>query len=178
MGAQGAVTMPPRSVSARTQSNTPQSNGEGNEGHEGSSGTKGDEEEGSHEGHEGDEEEGGHEGHEGDEEEGGHEGHEGDEEEVREQDCKGQDGLRHGAPWNQGEDSWWLDGKGPLQEQARQHREQETLRPREEVAMDPGCREGAQGLEDHGLLRDQEGHTPLRKGQGVLQCVSAALSEM
>merc|ERR1712070_756971 len=130
MGAQGAVKLPRKSVSARTHSNTPQSNGEGNEGHEGSSGTQGDEEEGSHEGHEGDEEEGGHEGHEGDEEEGSHEGHEGDEEEGSHEGYEGDEeevpmdsGCHAGT---QGSEDHWLrcyqeghtsvcKGKGDLQ---------------------------------------------------------------
>merc|ERR1711912_177466 len=164
--------------------------GKGNEGDEGGSSAKGDEEEGSHEGHEGDEEEGGHEGHEGDEEEGSHEGHEGDEEEgshegyegdeeeVCEQGCAWPDGQGHGSPWKQGEDCWRLDCEGPHQEQVRQDCEQEEQCPCEEVPMDPGRREGTQGIEDHWLRRRQEGHSSVCKGQGVLQPVSATLSQM
>merc|ERR1712046_344975 len=154
---------------------------EGHEGHEeeGShEGHEGDEEEGSHEGDEGDEEEGSHEGYEGDEEEGSHEGDEGDEEEVREQDCEGSDGQGNGAPWQQGEDRWRLDCQGSHQEQVRQDCEQEEQRPWEEVTMDPGCRKGAQGVEDHWLRRHQERLTAVCKGKGVLQPVSAALSHM
>merc|ERR1711937_419119 len=154
----------------------------GHEGHEGDEeeggheGHEGDEEEGSHEGHEGDEEEGGHGGHEGDEEEGSHEGHEGYEEEEREQDCEGHHGQSDGAPWKQGKDCRRLNRQGPDQEQSRQDCEQEEARPRQEVPMDAGLLEGTQGPEAHRLRRDQEGLTPLRQGEGVLQCVSAALS--
>merc|ERR1712100_679348 len=155
----------------------------GHEGHEGDEekggheGHEGDEEEGSHEGHEGDEEEGGHEGYEGDEEEGSHEGHEGDEEEVCEQGCAWPDGQGHGSPWKQGEDCWRLDCEGPHQEQVRQDCEQEEQCPCKEVPMDPGRREGTQGLEDHWLRRRQEGHSSVRQGQGVLQPVSALTHE-
>merc|ERR1712054_10466 len=142
------------------------------EGHEG------DEEEGSHEGDEGDEEEGGHEGHEGDEEEGSHEGHEGDEEEGCEQDREGHLLQSDGASWKQGEDRWWLDSEGPVQEQERQGREQEIVCQGQEVPMDPGLHEGTQGLEDYWLRRHQEGNTTLCQGQGVLQPVSATLSHM
>merc|ERR1711968_357862 len=123
----------------------------------------GDEEEGSHEGHESDEEEGGHEGHEGDEEEGSHEGYEGDEEE----------GSHEGHEGDEGEVCWRLDCEGPHQEQVRQDCQQEEQCPCEEVPMDPGSREGTQGIEDHWLRRRQEGHSSVRKGQGVLQPVSA-----
>merc|ERR1712023_586123 len=148
-------------------------------------GYEGDEEEGSHEGHEGDEEEGSHEGHEGDEEEGyegdeeegSHEGHEGDEEEVCEQGCAWPDGQGHGSPWKQGEDCWRLDCEGPHQEQVRQDCQQEEQCPCEEVPMDPGSREGTQGIEDHWLRRRQEGHSSVCKGQGVLQPVSALTHE-
>merc|ERR1712146_584651 len=105
-------------------------------------------------GHEGDEEEGSHEGYEGDEEEGSHEGHEGDEEEVCEQGCAWPDGQSHGSPWKQGEQC-----------------------PCEEVPMDPGSREGTQGIEDHWFRRRQEGHSSVRKGQGVLHPVSALTYE-
>merc|ERR1712146_705768 len=153
-------------------------NGQGYEGYEGS-GTEGDEDEGCHES---DEEEGcheGHEGHEGDEEEGCHEGHEGDEgheEEVREQDCEGRHGKGHGAAWQQGEDRWRLDFQGLVQEQERQGCEQEAERERQEVPMDPGLPEGSQGLEDYWLHCDQEGHTPVCEGEGVLRQLSALLS--
>merc|ERR1712146_683063 len=119
----------------------------------------GDEEEGGHEGHEGDEEESSHQGHEGDEEEGGHEGHEGDEEEVCEQDREGQPCQIDGAPWYQGEDRWRHDSQGSHQEQVLQGCEQEEVCLCQEVPMDPGNLKGAQGLEDHWLLRHQEGHT-------------------
>merc|ERR1712139_118368 len=135
----------------------------------------GHEEEGSHEGHEGDEEEGGHEGHEGDEEEGSHEGHEGDEEEAREQDREGHFQQGVGAPWQQGEDHWRLECKGPDQEQARQSREQETACPWPEESMDEGRGAGAQGAEDHWLRCRQEEHTSVCKDKGVLQPVSATL---
>merc|ERR1711975_18902 len=153
------------------------------EGHEGCD--EGDEEEGCHEGHEGDEgdeEEGcheGHEGNEGDEEEGCHEGHEGDEgheEEVREQDCEGQPRKVHGAPWQQGEDRRRLDCQGLVQEQVWQGREQEVERPRQEVPMDPGYREGSQGPEDYRLHCDQEGHAPVCQGEGALWQLSTLLS--
>merc|ERR1712054_496434 len=117
-------------------------------------GNEGYEEEGGHEGHEGDEEEGSHEGHEGDEEEGSHEGYEGE-----------------------GEDCWRLDCEGPHQEQVRQDCQQEEQCPCEEVPMDPGRREGTQGIEDHWLRRRQEGHSSVRKGKGVLQPVSALTHE-
>merc|ERR1712118_411096 len=129
----------------------PRCYGKGNEGHEGGSGAKGDEEEGSHEGHEGDEEEGSHEGHEGDEEESSHEGHEGDEEEG-------------GHEGHEGDE-----------EQVRQGCEQEEVCLCQEVPMDPGNLKGAQGLEDHWLLRHQEGHTAVCQGKGALQPVSATL---
>merc|ERR1712178_437860 len=160
----------------------------GHEGHEGDEeeggheGHEGDEEEGSHEGHEGDEEEGGDEGHEGDEEEGSHEGHEGYEEEGCEQDCDGLACQGDGAPWQQSEDHWRLDGIGSDQEQGRQNCEQESERQGQEGiqehsgAMVRGPGKGPQGLEDHGIRCDQEGLTPLRQGEGALQCVSAALS--
>merc|ERR1711869_61403 len=155
----------------------------GHEGHEGDEeegsheGHEGDEEEGRHEGYEGDEEEGSHEGYEGDEEEGSHEGHEGDEEEVCEQGCAWPDGQGHGSPWKQGEDCWRLDCEGPHQEQVRQDCQQEEQCPCEEVPMDPGSREGMQGIEDHWLRRRQEGHSSVRKGQGVLHPVSALTHE-
>merc|ERR1712167_234951 len=124
----------------------------GNEGHEGS-GAEGDEEESSHEGHEGDEEEGRHEGHEGDEEEGSHEGHEGDEEESSHEGHEG-DEEEGGHEGHEGE--------------------QEEVCLCQEVPMDPGNLKGAQGLEDHWLLRHQEGHTAVCQGKGALQPVSAA----
>merc|ERR1712182_186342 len=99
----------------------------------------------------GDEEEGSHEGYEGDEEEGSHEGHEGDEEEACEQGCAWPDGQGHGSPWKQGEDCWRLDCEGSHQEQVRQDCQQEEQCPCEEVPMDPGRREGTQGIEDHWL---------------------------
>merc|ERR1719379_2235399 len=133
-------------------------------GHEGDEGY---EEEGCHEGHEGDE---------GDEEEGCHEGNEGHEEEVREQDCEGSAGQGHGAPWQQGEDRRRPDCQGLVQEQARQDCEQEAECVLQEVPMDPGRPEGSQGLEDYWLLCDQEGHTALRQGEGVLRQLSAALT--
>merc|ERR1712224_521828 len=148
------------------------------EGHEGyeeegrDEGHEGYEEEGSHEGHEGDEEEGGHEGHEGDEEEGSHEGHGGDEEEAREQDRKGQLQQGAGAPRQQGEDHWGPECKRSDQEQAWQSREQEAERPWQQESMDEGRRAGAQGFEDHGVCRSEEGHTSLRKGEGILRPVS------
>merc|ERR1712137_477898 len=107
----------------------------------------------------------GNEGHEGDEEEGGHEGDEGHEEEVRERDRAGPRGQGHGAPWQQGEDRWWLDRKGLDQEQGRQDREQEAERQQQEVPMDPGVLEGAQGLEDQGVCRDQEGLSTYAKAK-------------
>merc|ERR1712100_776950 len=143
-------------------------------GHEGDEeegcdeGHEGDEEEGSHEGYEGDEEEGSNEGHEGDEEEGSNEGHEGHEEKDREQDCQGPHGQGHGAPREQGEDCWRLDCQGLDQEQAWQDRQQEEERLLQEVPMDAGLREGAQGLEADGLCRDQEGLSFVREGEGVL----------
>merc|ERR1712070_943458 len=152
---------------------------EGDEEEGGHEGYEGDEEEGSDEGHEGDEEEGSDEGHEGDEEEGGHEGHE---EEGCEQDCDGLACQGDGAPWQQSEDHWRLDGIGSDQEQGRQNCEQESERQGQEGmqehsgAMVRGPGKGPQGLEDHGIRRDQEGLTPLRQGEGALQCVSAALS--
>merc|ERR1712078_449875 len=155
----------------------------GHEGHEGDEeegsheGHEGDEEEGSHESHEGDEEEGSHEGYEGDEEESSHEGHEGNEEEEREQDCSGPHGVCHGTPWKQGQDRWWLDCEGLDEEQERQDREQEGERTRQEAPMDAGCRQGAQGLEDHGILGDQEGHTLVCKGEGILQRLSATCGQ-
>merc|ERR1712078_61322 len=97
-------------------------------------------------------------------EEGSHEGHEGYEEEGCEQDCDGLACQGDGAPWQQSEDHWRLDGIGSDQEQGRQNCEQESER------------QGQEGLEDHGIRRDQEGLTPLRQGEGALQCVSAALS--
>merc|ERR1711904_36913 len=112
----------------------------------------------------------------------GDEGDEGNEEEEREQDCEGQPCQGNGAPWQQGKNRWRLDGIGPDEEQGRQDCEQEAEccveaqvqdGPR---AMEPGSGEGTQGIEDHGLRRDQEGLTPLRQGEGVLQCVSTALS--
>merc|ERR1711959_552941 len=130
------------------------------EGHEGDEeegsheGNEGDEEEGSHEGNEGDEEEGSHEGNEGYEEEGSHEGNEGHEEEDREQDRQGPGGQGHGAP-----------------------RQQEEQCQGQEVPMDAGRRKGAQGLEAHGLCRDQEGLPSVREGEGVLRQLSAALIE-
>merc|ERR1712118_421558 len=117
------------------------------------------------------------EGYEGDEEEGSHEGHEGDEEEVCEQGCAWPDGQCHGSPWKQGEDCWRLDCEGPHQEQVRQDCQQEGQCPCEEVPMDPGSREGTQGIEDHWLRRRQGGHSSVRKGQGVLQPVSALTHE-
>merc|ERR1712054_564742 len=46
--------------------------------------------------------------------------------------------------------------------------EQEAERERQEVPMDPGLPEGSQGLEDYCLHCDQEGHTPVCEGEGVL----------
>merc|ERR1711918_70695 len=125
----------------------------------------------------GDEEEGCHEGNEGDEEEGSNEGNEGHEEEDCEQDRQGPGGQGHGAPREQGEDCWWLDCKGLDQEQVWQDRQQEEQRQGLEVPMDAGCREGAQGLEAHGLCRHQEGLPSVREGEGVLRQLSAALIE-
>merc|ERR1719160_1307879 len=82
---------------------------------------------------------------EGDEGNEGDEGHEGNEEEDREQDCHWQDGQGHGAPW--------LQGQGQ--------------------PLDRCLQEGTRRAEDQGLLRYQEGHAPLRQGQGVLQGLSA-----
>merc|ERR1719261_1955982 len=79
--------------------------------------------------------------------------------------ARGPDGICHGAPRKQGQDRWWLDRKGLDQEQEWQDREQDGERTRQEAPMDGGCREGAQGLEDHRILRDQEGHTLVRKGK-------------
>merc|ERR1719449_507338 len=87
--------------------------------------------------------------------------------------CSGPHGLCHGAPWKQGQDHWWPDREGLDQEQERQDREQEAERPGQEAPMDAGCREGAQGLEDHGVCHHEEGHTLVHKGEGVLQRVSA-----
>merc|ERR1711977_301547 len=103
-------------------------------------------------------------------------GDEGNEEEEREQDCEGPHGQGNGAPWQQGKNHWRLDCQGFDQEQSRQDCEQEAERTRQEVPMDAGCQEGAHGPEAQGIRRDQEGLTPLRQGEGVLQCVSAALS--
>merc|ERR1719473_1901277 len=108
----------------------------------------------------------GNEGNEGDEEEGGHEGHEGDEEEVCEQDRNWHLLQGDGASWKQGEDRWWLDGQGPVQEQERQGREQEEVCLWQEVPMDPGRHEGTQGPEDHWLRRHQEGYTAVCQGEG------------
>merc|ERR1712196_672694 len=99
-------------------------------------------------GHGGDEEEGSREGHEGDEEDGSHEGHEGDEEESGHEGHEG-DEEEGGHEGHEGDE--------------------------EEVPMDPGNLKGAQGLEDHWLLRHQEGHTAVCQGKGALQPVSAAL---
>merc|ERR1711977_567215 len=81
--------------------------------------------------------------------------------------------LDHG----QGEDGWRTDIKGPLQEQAWQDREQEKVCLQQEVAMDPGCAKGTEGSEGHRLHGDQEGHSLVRKGQGVLQPVKIALAK-
>ena len=43
----------------------------------------------------------------------------------------------------------------------------ETERPGQEECLDHRCQEGTRRFEDQGLLRDQEGHTPLRQGKGV-----------
>merc|ERR1719311_161372 len=96
----------------------------------------------------------------------------GNEEEEREQGrarhlCQGD-----GAPRQQSKNRRWLDRQGPDQEQERQGCEQEEERPRQEVAVDPGLREGTQGTEDQGLRRDQEGHAPVRKSQGILRQLS------
>merc|ERR1712138_33117 len=88
----------------------------------------------------------------------------------------GHHGQSDGAPWKQGKDCWRLDRQGFDQEQSRQDCEQEAERTRQEVPMDAGCQEGTHGPEAQGIRRDQEGLTPLRRGEGVLQCVSAALS--
>merc|ERR1719160_135064 len=109
---------------------------------------------------------------EGDEGNEGDEGHEGDEEEDREPDWQGQDGQGHGAPWHQGEDRWRLDGEGPDQEQGRQNCEQEEECLRQDQPLDRCRQEGTRRIEDQGLLCHQEGHTPLRQGQGVLQGLS------
>merc|ERR1719158_2799812 len=78
----------------------------------------------------------------------------------------------------QGKDRQRPDSKGPVPEQVRQGCEQEKICHCQEVAMEPGCRKGAQGVEDYGLLCNQEGHSSVHKGKGVLQCVSVALMQM
>merc|ERR1712146_587641 len=60
----------------------------------------------------------------------------------------------------------------PCVEQARQGRQQEELPPWQAVTLDCSSSEGPQGTQDQGLLSYQEGHSTLRKGQGVLQPVS------
>merc|ERR1712188_49113 len=90
----------------------------------------------------------------------------------------GPDGQGHGAPWKQGEDCWRLDCEGPHKEQVRQDCQQEEVCLCQEVSMDPGRRQGTQGIEDHWLRRRQEGHSSVCKGQGVLQPISATLPHM
>merc|ERR1712093_840243 len=104
----------------------------------------------------------------------GDEGDEGHEEEDREQDCEGQACQGNGAPRDQGEDHWRLAGKGPYQEQVWQDWEQEGQRCQEEQPLDRCRQEGPCRLEDQGVLCNQEGHTPVPEGKGVLQ-VSALL---
>merc|ERR1712118_542468 len=65
-----------------------------------------------------------------------------------------------------------------LTKNVRQDCQQEEVCLCQEVSMDPGRRQGTQGIEDHWLRRRQEGHSSVCKGQGVLQPVSAALSHM
>merc|ERR1712093_811251 len=52
----------------------------------------------------------------------------------------------------------------------------EIERGRQEEAgpLDPGPGKSSQDLEDHGLLRSEEGHTPVHQSQGILRPVSAA----
>merc|ERR1712086_928306 len=109
----------------------------------------------------------GNEGHE------GHESYEGNEEEVCQQDRKGPLRQGRGLPWNQGKDHWWLDQGRLGQEQEWQDREQEELGSWQEGLLqhqDLDCRrpEGKEGTRPQGLRRDQEGHTFLQEGQGVL----------
>merc|ERR1719359_1415741 len=80
-----------------------------------------------------------------------------------------------GAPWLQGKDSWWLDGEGPYEEQARPGGEQEEERLRQDQPLDCCRQEGTCCIEDQGLRSHQEGHTPLRQGKGVLQGLKRAL---
>merc|ERR1711977_369999 len=93
---------------------------------------------------------------------------EGDEEEDREQDCTGPHGQGNGAPRQQGKDRRWSDSKGPDKEQGWQDCEQEEERLCQDQPLDRCCQEGACCLEDQGLRRNQEGHTPLPEGEGVL----------
>merc|ERR1712138_297264 len=88
----------------------------------------------------------------------GDEGNEGHEEEDRQQDCTGKDGQSHGASWLQGQDSWRPDGEGFGQEQNRKDCQQEKERLRQEEPVD--C-----SSQDQGLLRDQEGLTPVLESQ-------------
>merc|ERR1712118_130791 len=82
-----------------------------------------------------------------------------------------------GAPWLQGKDSWWLDGKGPDKEQVWQGCEQEGERRRQGQTWRLDCcsQEGTRCLEDQWLPGNQEGHASLRQGQGVLQGLRRAL---
>merc|ERR1711862_663887 len=107
----------------------------------------------------------------------GNEGDEGNEEEEREHDREGDHVEGDGAPWQQGENRWWLDRQRFDQEQARQGCEQEVERQGQEIPMDRSLQQGTQGFEDHGLRRDQEGLPPVRESEGVLQRVSAELSQ-
>merc|ERR1712182_69842 len=75
--------------------------------------------------------------------------------------------------WQQRENRWWLDCEGLDQEQVRHSCEQESERPCQEVAVDPGCCKGTQGLEDHGLLRDQEGLASVHESEGDLRQLSS-----
>merc|ERR1711990_611518 len=106
----------------------------------------------------------------------GEEGNEGHEEEDRQQDCTGKDGQSHGASRLQGQDSWRPDGEGFGQEQNRKDCQQEKERLRQEEPVDCSNQEGTSRPQDQGLLRDQEGLTPVLESQGVLQCVSVARS--
>merc|ERR1712118_110275 len=116
----------------------------------------------------------GYEGYEGNEGHGCHEGHESHEEEGCQQDRQGQNGQVCGFPWNQGEDSGWLDQDRFGEEQEWKDCEQEgpckwQESIRQHQVLDCSSSEGKEGTQREGFCCCQEGFPSLQEGQGVLQ---------
>merc|ERR1712166_1652528 len=69
--------------------------------------------------------------------------------------------------WQDHQDCVWPEEDGFGEEQGGQDCEQEGERQWQEELVDRRRQQGAQGAEDQGVLRREEGHPPLQDGEGA-----------